>query len=394
MCRWPSLAFLKAVLSMRALWAASLFLALFLFSAFIQNYPATEMGLSYDIERVAEIAEFEIVGTGEGLDPGLQDTYRQREPLRQDVIAAASADAQIDALAALRLFDARTLLPVWPGAMASDYAQRSLWASSYEALARLEDRQVVSRVREVPASLYLVYQATWLPAVYWALPAAVAVFAVGRLTNRGRLLAQQPMHPLSMFFRSLFLAFLVALLLMAVAVVPIALTLTMLNGWGNPAYPVFSIVEGHIERLTVGAALVRLSVLWCALTAFVVALGSLARSCGANGLVCAIVCVVPALCSQVPLDGESMVTPWLPIAYLEPMAHITYFDFMSLAPGGQELLKLPGTTWDQGVLAFLLWSLVLNAAGVGVVVVRQAVGKWRAGRIGAHAAMGEAGASC
>lgn len=390
MGRWPSLVCLKAVLSMRVLWGALLFLALFLFSAFIQNYPATEMGLSYDIQGVAETTEFEIVGSHDGVDPKLLDAYRRREALRQEAVMAADADAQIDALAALRLFDARTLLPVWPGATASDYAQRSLWASSYEALAGLEDRQVTSQVREVPASLYLVYQATWLPAVYWALPGAVAVFAVGRLADKGRLLSQQPMPPLGTFLRSLFLAFVVALLLTVAAVVPIALTLTVLNGWGDPAYPVFSIVDGHVDRLTVGAALVRLAVLWCALTAFVVALGSLARALGANALVCAVVCVVPALCSQVPLDGESPVTRWVPLAYMEPMAHIALFDFFSLAPGGQELLKLPGSTWDQGVMAFLLWSFVLDVLGVGAVAVRQAVRGRRASRMAAE----RAGAPC
>ena len=76
MGRWPSLVCLKAVLSMRVLWGALLFLALFLFSAFIQNYPATEMGLSYDIQGVAETTEFEIVGSHDGVDPKLLDAYQ------------------------------------------------------------------------------------------------------------------------------------------------------------------------------------------------------------------------------------------------------------------------------------------------------------------------------
>ena len=212
------------------------------------------------------------------------------------------------------------------GGVAFDPVQTEARARMAEQLAALDDPELYSLGTRMPGGFYLSFVYGAAPFALWLIPAVTSALLVARRHARGSLIRQAPVSPVVELAAGCLVAFVLAITVLAIVVVPGTAVATARNGIGDLGYPVVYVQNGAVIASTVlrailsGAALQAL--VSAAAVVFLMAVAQMTRSwravCGAAVLGLAGSLLAMGASALAPSDGLlSLLLGWFPLTYLD-----------------------------------------------------------------------------
>lgn len=198
--------------------------------------------------------------------------------------------------------------------------------SLLEGLAASEEPELYNMSTRMPGSFYLSFVFGTAPFAFWLAPACVTALLVARYRCRGSLVQQAPVSFAVELGAGCVVASAIALVMLALVVVPGTAWATMLNGVGEMGYPVVFIQSGGVVASTVANALVSGAGVQALASAFVVvflacverATRSFRSVCVAAVMTLVLATLAVNASALAPADSvASVALGWLPLTYLD-----------------------------------------------------------------------------
>ncbi len=237
----------------------------------------------------------------------------------------------------------------------------SLYARSelIHKLAELDQPDVYVSASEMPAMYYLAFALGLLPGIAILLPAAAIAFAAQSGLARRSLMQMAPAHPVHKRAACALVTAGLALVAIALTLLPSVLIALVRNGLGDASYPVVNIVDGVLWASTVGEVLARGALLVAGSAAFIIALTFAAESVGSRGglglaLVLLVIPLTPPYASQ--SNGWAAIARHLPCTYFSCGGIVG----LPVYANGLDICAIRGASWELGCTVLGLSALALG----------------------------------
>lgn len=195
-----------------------------------------------------------------------------------------------------------------------------------EGLAASDQLELYNMSTRMPGSFYLSFVFGVAPFAFWLAPACVTALLIARHRCRGSLIQQAPVSFTVELGAGCVVASAIALVMLALVVIPGTAYATMRNGVGEMGYPVVFIQSGGVVATTVASALMSGAGVQALASALVVvflacierATRSFRSVCVAAAAMLALAALAVNASALAPADSiASVALGWLPLTYLD-----------------------------------------------------------------------------
>ncbi|MDO4437685.1 MAG: hypothetical protein Q4B77_07045 [Coriobacteriaceae bacterium] len=309
------------------------------------------------------LRETRLDGLKEAIASGAYDTApqnikdantRQLELLEitqgNDVAASLRAQEEISRID-LELYDA--------GNLSGDYGMLKVNHAFLEQLSGLQTPSLYETTADEPMLYRLAELFGTVPPLLLFVPVVVISFAVFRSIEDDRLGFQFPLSRKMKISLSVVTTLIVASLSFIVSLIPAALTSCLMNGFGDPSYPVVLMQSGEVVTLTVLSALARACGLLLMETLFVASLSAAFFAVTSSSVPGALTCLALGFVPSIPqYFSETFilheVLKYLPTTYfyVAPVGGWPcYLNLMDVFP-------VPGASWELGMTVLFACTVV------------------------------------
>jgi len=187
-----------------------------------------------------------------------------------------------------------------------------------EGLAASDQLELYNMSTRMPGSFYLSFVFGAAPFAFWLAPACVTALLIARYRCRGSLIQQAPVSFTVELGAGCVVASAIALVMLALVVIPGTAYATMRNGVGEMGYPVVFIQSGGVVATTVASALMSGAFVVVFLACMERATRSFRSVCVAAAATLALAALAVNASALAPADSiASVALGWLPLTYLD-----------------------------------------------------------------------------
>lgn len=268
-----------------------------------------------------------------------------------DVKVSIQAQAEVAAID-LELYEA--------GNLEAEYEMLHANCAFLEGLANLKEPELYETTADEPMLYRLSELLGSIPPLLLIVPPIIVAYAAYRAIECDKVGYQFPLARRKSIAVAAIASCTVSLLGLAIAVAPSALMSLIMNGIGDPLYPVVMIQAGEVVVLTVGLALIRTLTLWFATVLFVTAISMMVFAITSSSVVGCLLGLAMGLVPAVPqYFSETFVLHdilrYLPTTYLYVAPVGGWPNYLYL----MDVLPASGASWELGMFVLLLSATVL-----------------------------------
>lgn len=343
---------------------------------------AFRFGAEYIKEnRLDGLAEAVASGAYDTAPQNIKDANSQQLALLNvtqgnDIAASLRAQEEISRID-LELYEA--------GNLTGDYTTLSASHALLEGLAGLDNPEVYETTADEPMLYRLAELLGTIPPLLLFVPAVAITYAAFRAIEDDRLGFQLPLSQGGKIACAAVTSFVVSVGSFTLSVIPAALISGILNGVGNPNYPVVFIQSGTVLSLTVLATLMRTCALLLAVTLLVVTMSAAVFAISASSVAGCLVNLALGFVPSIPqYFSETFifhdVLKYLPTTYLYVAPVGGWPNYLNL----MDVFPVPGASWELGEIVLLSCSAMFLLISLAFCVLQSKQKPW-AKKGGVHA---------
>ena len=344
---------LSAIASRPAVWGGAVILAVFSVAVFLMGFSAGGQVWSQGrmSQVYAQLSENLSSATAAGVPDYIVESTREQVNALADVLSQADEREYCKALG-----EYASLIMQTSGNNDVAFLANQTFLMR---LAELEDPVLYQTVTNLPGSMVAVWIiGNTFPYLLPLVLPVLAGWAGSSLFGRGALLGSAPVGRWKSFLMAWLGSWLCSLAALAVAVVPVTILATLLNGGGDPEYPSVFVRSGELVETTTGGLVASFSALYAMASAFLCSVVCCLSWISGKSLVGAVTAAVLLLLPEFPFwasNGTS--SPLL-------MVPATYFDLprvvgMPSVGAGAEISAVYGAVPTMGAAVLGAWMAVL-----------------------------------